>query len=191
MRPTISVTQSKSSINLQARLKELSDQAVYVGIPTTTAKDRQTQLTNMINATSANSKKGREKRSRLAILAAENVNNAELLYIFSKGSPATGQPPREVIEPAIVASGNKEAISFELAEVTKAILDANPSLAKTHLRRAGMAGQNASRKWFTDGRNGWAPNAPMTVALKGSDRPGIDSGAMRKAITYVIKEDMP
>lgn len=38
-------------------------------------------------------------------------------------------------------------------------------------------------------RNGdWEPNAPSTIAKKGSSKPLIDTGRMRKSIVYVIKE---
>ena len=38
-------------------------------------------------------------------------------------------------------------------------------------------------------RNGdWVPNAPYTIAKKGSDKPLIDTGRMRQSIVYVIKE---
>lgn len=38
-------------------------------------------------------------------------------------------------------------------------------------------------------RNGdWEPNAPSTIARKGSSKPLIDTGRMRQSIVYVIKE---
>jgi hypothetical protein len=168
----------------------LGKKAVYVGIPSTTVLDRENLLTDLINNTSLNTKAGRKKRARAAIAAAAvQMNNAELLYVFSKGSPVSGQPPRPVIEPAIVAPGNKESISHELAEATKAQLNGNSAEANKRLKRAGIAGENASKAWFTDSRNGWAPNAQTTIDQKGSDRPGIDFGLMRNAITSVVKDE--
>ena len=105
MRPTISVTRTSNSKNLQASLKRVSSQAVYVGIPSTTAADRQQQLLKM----AAN---GKKTAKLVAAAAASTLNNAELLYVFSKGSPANHQPARPVIEPAIVADGNRQAISL-------------------------------------------------------------------------------
>lgn len=185
MRPTISVVHTSNSKKFQDRLKRISRQAVYVGIPATTAEDRQKQLIKMASGT-----KSIKKRTKLiAASASTDLNNAELLYIFSKGSPANHQPARPVIEPAIAADGNREAISFELAEANKAELDGRHDDAMRFLKRAGIAGSNASKKWFTDSRNEWPPNAPRTIAEKGSDRPGIDTAAMQGAITYVTKED--
>lgn len=35
---------------------------------------------------------------------------------------------------------------------------------------------------------GWLPNAPMTVALKGSSKPLIDSGVMLNSVTFAIHD---
>lgn len=117
------------------------------------------------------------------------VNNAELLYLFTEGSPARKQPPRPVLQPAIMAEGNREPIARELGLSTEAALRGDRAAANLHVRRAGLAGQNAARSWFTDPRNNWAPNAPSTIRAKGSDQPGINTGAMRGAIVFVTKEE--
>jgi hypothetical protein len=57
------------------------------------------------------------------------------------------------------------------------------------MQRAALAGQNAARKWFTDPRNNWKPNALSTIRAKGSDKPGIDTGAMRAAIQGIVGEE--
>jgi len=132
---------------------------------------------------------GKKTAKLVAAAAASTLNNAELLYVFSKGSPANHQPARPVIEPAIVADGNRQAISHELAQANKAQLDGDAEGAKRFLKRAGIAGENASKKWFTDPRNGWQPNAQRTIDAKGSSVPGIDTAAMQGAITSVVKED--
>lgn len=141
-------------------LKEIAKMQVYVGIP-------------------------EEKASRKG----EPVNNAQLLYIHTNGSQLKGIPKRPVIEPALEAKENKEAITAELGEAVKSLLDKKPAQAKMHLKRAGMIGQNAARAWFDDPRNGWAPNTERTIVAKGSDRPLIDTAQMRKAIIYVVKDN--
>ena len=78
---------------------------------------------------------------------------------------------------------------YELAQANKAQLDGDAEGAKRFLKRAGIAGENASKKWFTDPRNGWQPNAQRTIDAKGSSVPGIDTAAMQGAITSVVKED--
>jgi hypothetical protein len=104
-----------------------------------------------------------------------------------KDSRLRGIPARPVIQPAIQAEGNKQAIAEELKQAGAAQLQGDPEKATRFLRRAGTTGANAAKAWFTDARNNWAPNAPATIRRKGSSRPGINTGAMRRAITWVVK----
>ncbi len=159
--PQISVSRSGSGpLALYQALSKIRRAEVLVGIPQRTA--------------------GRPR---------QKINNAALLYIHTHGSPVRGIPARPVIEPAIQAEGNRQAIAVELEAAAKAWLDKNPVKATAFLRRAGIAGVNASKSWFVDPRNRWAPNAPSTIKRKGSDRPLIDTGAMRKSITFVVREE--
>ncbi len=184
MQPTVNLKTMDKSGSLLAQIKKLADLEVLVGIP----EDKAT----------------RKKDGK--------VNNAQLMFIHTNGSPLKKIPKRPVIEPAIEASGNKEPITEELGEAARAILDSDPPTARRHLKQAGMTGQNAARAWFTDGRNGWPKNSEQTIRrklgkLKGKKRkdaiqqiadqggdtsgvvtPLIDTGEMRKAITYVVRE---
>jgi hypothetical protein len=144
---------------MEKRLTDLSRMDALVGIPAKTT-----------------SRKG------------EVINNASLLFIHTHGSPVQGIPARPVIEPAIRAEGNRQAINAELKEAARAALNEHPVQAEQHLTRAGMAGANAAKSWFTDARNNWAPNTPETIRRKGSDRPLIDTGALRRSITYVVRK---
>lgn len=114
------------------------------------------------------------------------ANNAQLLYIHTNGSDLQGIPKRPVIEPAIKASEDK--INKILGEAAKLSLEGNISQAKLKLKEAGLLGANASRAWFTDPRNNWPPNSLTTIKRKGSSKPLIDTGQMRKAITFVVRE---
>lgn len=118
---------------------------------------------------------------------AGGVGNAELLYIHTNGSPAKGIPARPVVEPAIEQPAVLDQIADLLMEAAVASLDGNIGLAKSNLDKAGLAGENATKEYFT-GANDWTPNKPATIAAKGSDRPLIDTGALRQAITHVVKE---
>jgi hypothetical protein len=159
MKPTIVSSSKDNTQKLKAALAKLQKAQVYVGVP---------------------EEKG--SRSKAAI------NNAQLVYIHTHGSPLRHIPPRPIIEPAIKAPGNKELITGELGKAAQAVLGAQPSEAHSHLERAGMLGRNAAIRWFNDPRNNWAPNAPATVARKGSDHPLIDTAQMRRSITYVVEE---
>lgn len=143
---------------LQMSLKDLRNSDVLVGIPE-----------------EANERKG------------GGIGNAALLYIHTNGSPLQHIPARPVIEPAIAAEGTRQLITEQLKLAGKAILDKESEKAETHLRKAGQIGANASKRWFFDPRNNWAPNAPSTIARKHSDQPLIDTESLRKALTFVVR----
>jgi len=160
MTPNISLSKSGPGIKrFQSALAKIAKSDVLVGIPQ-----------------SRNSRKG------------EKIGNAALMYIQTNGSPGHKIPARPVIEPAIAADGNRQAIASDLQDAVKGMLNDNPTQATTALRRAGMDGSNAAKTWFTDPRNNWPPNRPYTIRRKKSDRPLIDTGDLRRAITYVVRE---
>jgi hypothetical protein len=150
-------------------------------------RDKAGNVINVSYKTVAPSKATVQRVAKLMKAAQGDVNNAELLFIHSKGSPIRHIPPRPVLEPAIAAEDNLKKITYQLVEADKAALAGNMALARQRVGKAGLAGQNAARGWFTDPRNAWAPNRPATIRHKGSDRPLIDTGALRAAITYVVR----
>jgi hypothetical protein len=156
VKPEITVTEGGDFDSVRKGIAHLSRMRAYVGVP--------------------------EKN---ASRPGEPVNNAELMYIHTNGSPLRNIPPRPVIEPAIEASDNRSMIEDELAECADAELDGKIDEAINHLVRAGTIGSNAAKRWFRDPRNGWPENAPSTIAKKGSDRPLIDTGELRRSITHV------
>ena len=161
MKPTVNLKKSSNAPQQQVHeaLSRIARSQVYVGIPEGSAR-----------------KDG------------DQISNAELMYVFSKGSPARGIPARPVLEPAIEASDNKGRIADSLAGAARHYFDGQPAEARAELEQAGQIAENASKRWFTDPRNNWAPNAPSTVKRKGSSRPGMDSGQLRGGITYVVDE---
>lgn len=150
--------------DVERALKTLLDYEIYVGIP----EDRIARETAELD---------------------RRVTNAQLLFIHTNGSPINKIPPRPVIEPAIEA--NRDKIACFMQASAKNVLDNDIQQAEINMQKAGMAGQNASRAWFLDARNNWPPNSPRTAArkiAKGSTdpRPLIDTGEMRKSITYFV-----
>lgn len=167
MELTMTVTESGDPDELYKALKDLARVEVLVGVP-------------------------EEKTSR----DTAKVTNAGLIYIHSHGSPLHGIPARPIIEPAIELPDNKEAIGKELGEAVSARLESDGSSAATakdnmrrHFKRAGMEATNRVRAFFDDPRNNWPPDKPETVERKGSDKVLVDKNEMRRAITYVVKED--
>jgi hypothetical protein len=152
------VTETDNMAKLHGIIKELSKLEVYVGIP--------------------DDKSPRENDT--------SVTNAELMFIHTNGSPLRGIPARPSIEPSI--EKNEEAISAEMKVAMQLALEGKADETKLQLDRVGDFASGKAREYFTDPDNGWEANSPLTVALKGSDKPLIDTGEMRKSITYLVGE---
>ena len=180
---TASVKTTDNRAKIMESFKSLQSMQVYVGVPE-----------------ADNTRKSGE------------VGNAELLFIHTNGSPIRHIPARPVLEPAIKARGNIEPIQDELKSAATAALSGDKKGAIRYFNRAGLIGQNVCRAWFTDPRNGWAPNSTITVmrkmsklkgakytaakaavdsgeSLEGINTPLIDTAQLRKAITYVVSSN--
>lgn len=117
------------------------------------------------------------------------MTNAGLMYLHTHGSPLQHIPARPVIEPALEAPDNRAPITNQLGDAARAALRQSTREATEHLTQAGMLARNACVRWFTDSRNGWAPDSPETVKRKGSDRPLIDTAQLRRSIDFLVDED--
>ena len=120
----------------------------------------------------------------------EGITNAELLFIHTNGSPINRVPARPVIEPAL--EDDQERLTSMMQRMVLLALSGDLEEATDQLKRIGMRGQNVSRAWFTNPKNGWPPNSPAVQRAKrkkGSTnpRPLIDTGELRKSIIYVIE----
>lgn len=113
------------------------------------------------------------------------ATNAELLFIHTNGSPARGIPARPVLKPAI--ADDKERIVEMLGKAVDAATSGKKEEIVPALERAGMYASGKCKAWFTNPSNGWKPNNAKTIARKKSSRPLIDTGEMRKSITYIVK----
>ncbi len=113
------------------------------------------------------------------------INNAALMFIHTNGSELRHIPARPWIEPSIAA--NSETIAPVMGAAAKDLLNGDATGAENELNRAGVVASNAAKRWATDPRNNWQPNAPETIKRKGSSRPLIDTGALRKAITWLVR----
>jgi hypothetical protein len=118
----------------------------------------------------------------------EGANNAQLAYIHTHGSPVKGIPARPFIQPALEAKENRGPITDVLEQAILSVMGGEGVKAKTFLKKAGMMGQNAVRAWFTNPKNGWEGNTPLTQGKKKSTMPLIDTGQLRKSVVYVVKD---
>lgn len=113
-----------------------------------------------------------------------DIGNATLGYIHNFGSPINNIPARPFLEPGISKAQDK--IVGYLKEAGVKGLDGNANAVKTSLNRVGLTAQNSIRSMFTD--NDWQELDARTVARKESDRPLIDTGQLRKSISYVVRD---
>jgi hypothetical protein len=146
------------------------------------------------------------------------VTNAQLLFIHTNGSPLRRIPKRPVIEPALATPETQARIQALFKACALAALANDPEKAVKNLKKVGIVGADASKKWFTDGRNSWPPNKPATIRRKLAKLRGrrkqaalaafaagaanyefnnttygvntvlVDTAQMRNAITYVIRD---
>jgi len=173
---------------IRKAVAEIQKLEVYVGIPeASSARKDSSELSNaeLVYAHTH----GIRRRSMINEMQGDIENGhtyskAYQMYIQTNGSPLWKSPPRPIIEPAI--ENSKDKIAEQLAIAGGMALDGNLQGAKAQLEKVGMLGQNVVRAWFVDPKNGWPENSPITIAAKGSDKPLIDTGELRKAITYVV-----
>jgi hypothetical protein len=191
MKPTVQLFSSGSGIGpVLAGAAMLQKSAVYVGIPEKTAARKKGAKINNAQLAFLLTNGVRDSSMRRIVMAKQQKHRigfdaATKMYLRSHGSPLWQAPPRPMIEPAIEAKDNNKAITDELQKAAEAALDGRIEDCEKGFNRAGLTGQNVVRAWFTDSRNGWPPNAPSTIARKGSSRPNIDTDQLRKAMTYV------
>ncbi len=116
--------------------------------------------------------------------AGRPYSKAYEMYIQENGSPLWQSEPRPIIEPAI--EKHKNEIAAELKPAVQAALNGDMQGAMRQLHAVGQYTAGEVKEYFTDPDNGWPENSPTTIKAKGSERPLIDTGALRQAITYVV-----
>lgn len=112
----------------------------------------------------------------------ETPTNPELA---AKNEFGIGVPRRSMLRMPLHLHGDKVLKGAQAdARAQLAQVGRNPrAVAKKVLTRVGIAAENLVQEAFdTRGFGSWKPNAPETIALKGSDAPLIDSSQMRHAV---------
>lgn len=175
---------------LRKQLQALAKKEVLVGIPAeNSTREHGGEINNAellyIQSHGVRSASMR-KEMQGNLDAGMKYSKAHELYLQSHGSPMYHVPPRPVLEPAIASQ--KEAIGKLISAASKSALEGKPAQCEANLNKAGMVAVSAARGWFENPANGWPPNAPYTIKKKGSSQPLIDTGEMRKAITYVVRD---
>lgn len=163
MRAKVTVTKDRTK-QLAAKLKALVRDQVLVGIPSSTA--------------------GRE----LDPENPEPINNATIGYILENGSPAANIPARPHLKPGVANAGGTIADRYKKG--AKALLDGkidDPTIVHTAV---GLIAENSVKALIEAGD--FAPLSPRTLQARRargrtSEKPLVDTGAYRNAITHVVR----
>lgn len=148
-----------------------------------------------------------ESHSVLVGVAGDNagrsgpLNNVELAFLHSNGSPLMRIPARPFLEPALENGETQQKIEGCMKRAIIEALEGNTGGARAEMEKAGLYGQKAAQEMI--GSGALAPNAPITInggwmrnrvsgkpvyiKGKGSSAPLIDTGSLRQAITYVVE----
>lgn len=97
------------------------------------------------------------------------------------GDPSTGQPERPFLR-----DGIRTALpELKRLSATAAHAVANDQMPpETALNLIGTAAAGRVKQYMAGPH--FAPNAPATIAKKGSEQPTVDSGSLRQSITHVV-----
>ncbi|GAB6170553.1 hypothetical protein JCM15765_03880 [Paradesulfitobacterium aromaticivorans] len=182
----VSVSSDKTK-EMFENLKALTQVDVLVGIPEEKSS-REDEGINNAELAFIHTQGIRSKSMRNEMDESKPYNEALQMYLEEHGSPLWHSPPRPMIEPAIEDPDNQKILSEQLRQAADDALSGDFDAMNTDLEKAGMLGQNLVRDWFTNPKNGWEPNSPLTVEQKGSDNPMIDTGELRKSISYVVRK---
>lgn len=117
------------------------------------------------------------------------IDNATLGYIHENGAPSVNIPARPFLVPGVQQA--KEQIAKVMAKGVEAATVGNRTTAMNSLDKAGLIAQNAVRRKITEGP--FVPLKPRTLAGRRArgrtgERPLIDTGQLRRSITYVVRE---
>lgn len=116
----------------------------------------------------------------------QKVNNAQLAFIHTYGSPVNNIPARPFLVPAITQTETMDRISELFKQGFEAAIEGGEESATPYLEKAGIVAVNAVNDYIQDSSH-FVPNAPETIRRKGSDKPLIDTASLKRSITYVIK----
>jgi hypothetical protein len=115
-----------------------------------------------------------------------NKTNAEIAYMQEFGDSALRIPARSFLKMPLVIKknfiknnliSNKEKLLGYIARGETRIIFAKLGILSERIIQEAFA---------TRGFGQWAPNSPMTIRLKGSDSPLIDTGQLRRSITSKV-----
>jgi len=112
------------------------------------------------------------------------LNNVEIGAKHEFGSVAEGIPARSFLEMPLMTE-LPSMIKGDADSLSESFVEHGPKLL---LEQIGFMGEAAVQDAFDSGGFGtWAPNSPMTIAMKGSNKPLIDTTQLRKSVSSRVK----
>lgn len=182
----VSITKDMTA-DIKKSLEDLAKKTVCIGIPDST-EHADSKITNaQLLYIQTNGVRNNDMIKEMQHDVNEKgYSTAYEMYVHEHGSPLFRVPPRPVLEPAMEYKENQEQIIELMKDTVNVVLEGGN--VQPELEKVGMQGQNIARDWFTNPANEWQENANSTIKKKGSDKPLIDTGEMRKSITYVVKD---
>lgn len=174
----------KNVADVLASVRTLLDAEVLVGVPSDTT----------------------ERDPALAMSDDSTVTNAALAYIHDQGAPEVGIPARPFMLPGIEEA--RPEIEKRMAMAMRAGMRGNAIAAEQSMHQVGLVAQTAIRKKIDDGippplsdytlkkraeRGRRGAMFELDRRAKGYEplmvlaKPLVDTGEMRKSITYVIR----
>lgn len=124
------------------------------------------------------------KRVRMSSGVESPFTNAEIAVIHEFGSVSRNIPPRSFLRMPIEEKKN-ELIRFLGSTRVKTLFDSGD--IKKIFKILGIEAERIVQRAFESrGFGRWDPNAPSTIAAKGSSAPLIDTSQLRRSITSKV-----
>jgi phage gpG-like protein len=115
----------------------------------------------------------------------EGGSNALIGAVHEFGSVSRHIPERSFLR-APMATHLKKEVDKSAPRIARAFADGTPEIAFAIL---GKKGEKVSKAAFDTSNDGkWPANAPDTISEKGSDRPLIDTGQLRRSISSDVQK---
>lgn len=110
------------------------------------------------------------------------LTNSQIGAIQMFGSVVSGIPPRDFLVMPLQITRRDLMKNITNSGAIKQAIQAK-DYKKVFKQIGILAEQVVQRAFETSGFGQWPPNKPSTIARKGSDRPLIDTGQLRRSIT--------
>ena len=167
-----------------ARIERLDNVGVKVGIPGSAGDHKPKEHKPRTGAAKAGLKKTKPAAGAAHEGTAAPQTVAEIAAHHEFGAPEARIPQRSFIRAGI--DGAQSEIATAIEELTKKVIDGAMS-AQTAAARLGLVGVRAVQRKLIDGP--FVPLSPKTIKAKGSSRPLIDTGQMRRSVMHEVVTD--